>query len=583
MALVNKLNCRIAGAAGAGVAVMGLTLSRALKASGLNVFTYNDYPSLIKGGHNMITIRADSDKVFCQSHDLDLVLALNKEGVMLHQHLLTSNGAIIYDGEKIVLTDEEKKRSDIKFISVPMLSIATNAGNPIYLNTVGMGTLFGFLDMDLEVLNSLLRKAFANKGEQVISKNIEVAKLGFDYVKQNYKEPFKIKIEKQALKKDVLISGNDAVCVGAIKGGVKFVGEYPMSPSSSVLHFMAAHEREFGLIVKHTEDEISAINMIIGASFAGVRSMTATSGGGFSLMVEGLGLAGLSETPIVILEVQRCGPATGLPTYTEQSDLIFAINASQGEFPLVVVAPGDVQECFDYGFEAFNIAERVQTPVIILSDKYLGEATCTLPRFDDSKLRVDRGKIASDEQMSKAVNFKRHELTSDGVSTRCFPGQKNGMHVCSSYEHDETGFSNENPLNRINQINKRAKKLELITEGELAPKIIGDSTANTTIVCWGSTKMPAQEALKILKAEGIKAKIMQPIFLNPFPAKKVKQVLESSKHVLLVEGNSTGQLGRLIREQTGLSIEHSYLKYDGRPLEGIDIANHVKKIVGGRK
>ncbi len=546
------------------------------------MFTYNDYPSLIKGGHNTITIRADSDNVFCQSHDLDLVLALNKDAALLHQNLLTSGGAIIYDGEKIVLTDAEKTRSGIKFISVPMLSIAVKAGNPIYLNTVGMGTLFGFLDMDLEILNALLRKAFASKGGLVISKNLEVAKLGFDYVKQNYAESFKIKIQKQSPKKDVLISGNDAVCVGAIRAGVKFVAEYPMSPSSSVLHFMASHEREFGLIVKHTEDEIAAINMIIGASFAGVRSMTATSGGGFSLMVEGLGLAGLSETPIVILEVQRCGPATGLPTYTEQADLIFAINASQGEFPLVVVAPGDVQECFDYGFEAFNIAERVQTPVIILSDKYLGEATCTLPRFDDSKLRVDRGKIASDEMMEKAVNFKRYELTSDGVSTRCFPGQKNGMHVCSSYEHDETGFTSENPQNRVEQIGKRARKLDLISESVLAPKIIGDATADTTIVCWGSTKMPALEALKLLKADGIKARVLQPIFLNPFPAKKVRQVLDSSKHVMLVEGNSTGQLGRLIHEQTGVLIEHAFLKYDGRPFEGVDIANRVKKIIGGK-
>ncbi len=436
MTIVNKLNCLIAGSAGSGVAVMGSTISKALQQSGLNIFTTNDYPSLIKGGHNTNTIRCDNEKIYSQSHELDLILALNKDGVLFHQHKLTPDGGIIYDGERIKLEKSEEKRTDIKLISVPLFSIAVKAGDPIYLNTAALGAMFGVLGMDLQILNTLLQKAFAKKSAEVIQKNIEVAKAGFDYVLQNYAGQFKIKIEKMPQKNDeILVGGNDAACIGAIKAGVKFVAEYPMSPSSSVLHFMAAHERKYNLIVKHTEDEIAAMNMIIGAGFAGVRAMTATSGGGFSLMVEALGLAGLSETPIVALEVQRCGPATGLPTYTEQADLHFVLNAAQGEFPRVVIAPGDQEQCFYSTFQAFNIAERVQTPVIILSDKYVAESTATVKRFEHANLHVNRGKLMADEEMEKMQNFKRHELTEDGISPRCTPGQKNGctyVHLMST-------------------------------------------------------------------------------------------------------------------------------------------------------
>jgi 2-oxoglutarate ferredoxin oxidoreductase subunit alpha len=373
--------------------------------------------------------------------------------------------------------------------------------------------------------------------------------------------------------------------VGAVKAGCKFVAEYPMSPSSSILHLMAGHEWDYGIIVKQTEDEIAAANMISAAAFAGARSMTATSGGGFSLMAEALGMMGMNETPCVIFNSQRCGPSTGLPTYTEQADLRSALHASQGEFPRVVIAPGDPAECYTEAVNAFNIAELVQAPVIVLLDKFLSETSLTVEDFRSIPAKVDRGKLMSDEQMEASPGFKRHAFTDDGISPRCLPGQKNGIHVCSSYEHDETGYTTEDPEMRVAMINKRAKKLKAIPAEMTTPSFygVGESEAQALLVCWGSTKMPMLEALKLLSAEGIKARAMHLRYASPFPSKPVlsalSRAMNSHGNTVIFEGNSEAQMRGVIFEKTGYYIEKAYLRYDGRPFKPEEIAAEAKRIL----
>ena len=575
--MINKVSWKIGGEAGSGIASIGFNFAKALQRSGLFVFATNDYPSLIKGGHNTYSVRGDDERIYCQRETIDVLVALNKNTILNNGHELTSEGAIIYDGDKVKLTPAETPKA--KLLHVPLGSIATKAGGAIFGNTVALGACFKLLGMDFAILTDLITKSFGKKGGEVAAKNIEAAKAGYDYLEQNYKEAFFIQIQKLPPKNDLLLMGNDALCAGAIKAGCKFVAEYPMSPSSSILHYMAAHERKYGIVVKHTEDEIAAANMIIGAAFTGVRAMTATSGGGFALMVEALGLAGISETPIVMADIQRCGPSTGLPTYTEQADLDFVLHASQGEFPRVVLTPGDVEECFYETFHAFNLAERTQTPVIIISDKYLAESMVTLDKFNTNNLRIDRGKLVDDKYMENAKGYKRHEYFADGTSPRCVPGQINGIHVCSSYEHDETGWTSEEAHDRINMINKRAKKLALITDEEIAPKLYGDANAPLTLVVWGSTKMPAMEAMKMLEKQGVKIRLMHLFCMEPFPTKKVMQVLSSAKMTMIAEGNSTGQARNLIRKKTGFLIPNVYLRYDGRPFEAVDIADKVKELL----
>lgn len=584
MVTVNRLNCKMGGPAGSGVAVMGALFAKCLQRAGLEVVATNDYPSLIKGGHNTHKIRAAPEQIHAIVGKYDVIIALDKLTVELHASELSEGGAIIYDSNKVKNAKELARRDDILFIGAPLSQMAATAGGEIMFNTVALGAAMGIMQLDFSILEKLLTSIWARKGQKVVDANIAAAKAGYEFSKSALKEPFKIKIEEiKGKKQKMFINGNEAAVAGAIKAGCKFVGEYPMSPSSSVLHLMAGHEWDYGIIVKQTEDEIAAANMICGAAVAGVRSMTATSGGGFSLMTEALGLMGLMEAPVVIFLSQRCGPATGLPTYTEQADLQFALHASQGEFPRVVMAPGCPEECYKDAFNAFNIAEMVQTPVIVLLDKYLSEAGVTVQDFRDIPVKVDRGKLQTDGQMEQQPGFKRHAFTEDGISPRCVPGQKNGMYVSSSYEHDETGFTSEAPDMRVAQINKRARKLKAIPDYMIAPAFYGagESEAQILLVCWGSTKLPMLEALKLLSAQGIKARVMQIRYASPFASKPVLSALTAAMHshgnTVIFEGNSEAQMRALIFEKTGYYIEKTHLRYDGRPFKPEEIAEEAKK------
>jgi len=564
---------------------MGALFAKCLQRAGLEVFATNDYPSLIKGGHNTHKIRAAPEPISCMVGRYDIIIALDKLTVELHASELTGGGAMIYDSDKVKDAASLAKRKDIVLIGAPFTELAVKAGGEIMFNTVALGAAMGLMHLDFAILEKLLTSIWARKGKKVVDANIAAARAGYEFVKSQ-NGSFKIKIEEIKGKKPKLfINGNEASVVGAVKAGCKFVAEYPMSPSSSILHLMAGHDFDYGIIVKQTEDEIAAANMIAGAASTGVRAMTATSGGGFSLMSEALGLMGIAEIPCVIFDSQRAGPSTGLPTYTEQADLRFALHASQGEFPRVVIAPGDPLECFTESVNAFNIAELVQTPVIVLLDKFLSEASMTVQDFRDISVKISRGKLMSDEQMESSPGFKRYAFTEDGISPRCVMGQKNGLHVCTSYEHDETGFSSEAPDMRVQQIDKRARKLKSIPEELIAPSFHGapETEAQILLVCWGSTKMPAQEALKLLSADGVKARMMHIRYASPFPAKIVltalSRAMNSHGKTIIFEGNSEAQMRSLIFEKTGYYVEKTCLRYDGRPFKPEEMADAAKKML----
>jgi 2-oxoglutarate ferredoxin oxidoreductase subunit alpha len=376
-----------------------------------------------------------------------------------------------------------------------------------------------------------------------------------------------------------MLTGNEAISAGAVRAGLKFYSAYPMTPASSILSYMAAAEKPFKLVVKHTEDEISAINMAIGASYAGARSMTGTSGGGFSLMVEGLGLAAMTETPLVVVEAQRPGPASGMATHSGQGDLEFIMHASPDEFPRVVIAPGDVNECFYHTIRAFNLAEKYQIPVLILTDKFLGESYWSTEEFDSQSVKIERGQLLKEADLGNETGYRRYRITENGVSPRSRPGLKNGIFIASSYEHDEHGMEREEEAVRVAMHDKRFRKLEHIARDIDQPAIAGNEDAEVTIVSWGSTKGPINEAMNILRKQGIKANYLQLIYISPFPAEAVKSILGKAKIIVDVENNKTGQLANIIREYTGMDVHHRILRYDGRAIWPEDLAAAIRQII----
>ncbi len=578
----NDFSWKVAGAAGDGILSAGMLFAKTCMRGGLSVFATAEYPSLIRGGHNHLDVRIAERKVYAHTKHLDLLVALNQDSVDFHSYKIVSGGAIIYDGDEMNLTHESIGRNDIHLFSIPLKKIANENGGLIMRNTIAMGATLGLLDFGLEIFNKVLEDRFGKKSHEIVVANTKAAKAGYDYVKEHYEGLFNYKLEEKEYKEELLITGNEAISAAAIKAGCKFYAAYPMTPASSILGFMAANEKQFGMVVKHTEDEIAAINMAIGASYAGARSMVGTSGGGFALMVEALGLAAITETPLVIVEAQRPGPATGMATHSGQADLRFVLHAATDEFPRIVVAPGDINECFYATIKAFNLAEKYQIPVIILTDKYLGESYWSNEEFDTAGITIDRGLLLADEDMERIKDYRRYKITDTGVSPRTIPGVKNGMHVASSYEHDEKGMEREEEVIRVAMHNKRFRKLEFIEQELEQPHVIGHQDAPITIVAWGSTKGPIKEAMKILQEQGIKSNYLQLLYISPFPTERVKEILSKSRIIVDVENNKTGQLAGVIKEHTGLDVHYKILKFDGRAFAPEDLANAIKDILEKR-
>jgi len=580
--IVNKISVIIGGEAGAGITRSGFLFAKACLRGGLHVFGTNDYQSLIRGGHNFYIARADAEEVYSQADTIDLLLALNKETILLHKDEIVRGGGIVYDGEEITLSDEELSRDNLKLYSVPLKKIVKELeGRLIMRNTVALGAAVGLLDYDVEILNGVIRDAFKPK---VAELNVKAAKMGYDYTREHYVGNFGYRLERtsSAGKRKMFLTGSEAVGLGAIRAGCKFYAAYPMTPATPLLHFVAPLDRKYGMIVIQVESEIAAINMVAGASFAGVRAMTATSGGGFCLMSEGLGMIGMTETPAVIILAQRPGPSTGLPTYSGQGDLRFAIHASQGEFPRLVIAPGDVEECFYKTMEAFNLAEKFQIPAILITDKYLVESHGAAEPFDQNRIGIDRGLLLTEDEYIGEEEYKRHKFTEDGISPRAMPGMRGALVRTNADEHNESGYTTEDPELAIKMADKRFKKLDALVrelENYETTKSYGPEEADATILGWGSTKGPIREAMKLLSKEGLKVNYLQIVYLSPFPVANVERMMKSAKKTVVVENNKTSQLSSLIREHFLTAVEHKILKYDGRPFNPEELAQRIKDVL----
>lgn len=560
---------KIGGPAGFGIMTTGLIFSKAFSRGGYHVFDYSEFPSLIRGGHNTHQSRVSSDEIHSQNKQVHILVALNSTTIEKNSEEVAESGIIIYDSEKI------KDAIEGNTMRVPLARLAKESGGTeLMANNVALGASVALLDYDAEMLYKTIRDAFMEKGNDVVNANINAAKAGYDYVKKNFTKKFEITAKKVSEKKRYLITGNDAIGAGSIAAGCKFYSGYPMTPTASILSYMAQKQKEYGLVVKQAEDEIAAVNNAIGAGFAGARAMTATAGGGFALMAEGYGLAAMTETPVVIVVGQRPGPATGMPTWTSQADLRFVMHAHQDDFPRIVIAPGDVEEAFRMAGEAHNIAEKYQTPVIILTDKYLCESRKTAERLEAPK--IDRGELVDEFKRE----YERYKLTKTGISPRMIPGTKGAVVIANSDEHNEKGQSTEDAAMRNSMMEKRMKKLEALAKELPAPKVYGEKDAEITMVCFGSVKGPALEAIKELGKKGISANVIHVTYVSPFPEKEMKKLLGEAKKLLVVENNYTGQFAGLIAEKAGESIANRLLKYDGRPFYPEEIAEKARKVLG---
>jgi 2-oxoglutarate/2-oxoacid ferredoxin oxidoreductase subunit alpha len=569
----------VGGVAGAGINSTGELFGRCFTRGGLNVFAYLEYPSLIRGGHNSYHIRVSPAQIYSQIREIDLLLCLNRETFDLHHDDISATGGIVFDPEDFDIAEDEVKKG-VSWFPVPFGKIVKeNEGMDVMRNMVALGASLALLSYPLNYLNDLIAHQFGKKGEKVVELNKKMAKAGYEYMKSHFdpdKFPHQVKPTEEEAR--MLMTGNQAFSYGAMAAGCKFFAAYPMTPASSTLSVFAKHDQELGMVIRQTEDELSAVLHTIGASYAGVRAMTATSGGGFALMNEAISMAGIAEVPLVLLEVQRPGPGTGMPTWTSQGDLQYVLNAGHDEFPKIVMAPGDVKEAYRMIQHAFNYAEQYHLPVMIVSDKYLSESLYSVDDFGE-KIEIDRGPLAAEGNKFEEQDFPRYQVTDSGVSPRTLPGMKTGRYVSNSYEHNEFGDLEERPEMRNAQHSKRLRKLDEILEEMPPVNVYGPDEAVLSVVAWGSTKAPVLEAMRRLARQGIAINLLHPTFLHPFPADEVRSFLKRANKTLLIEGNHNAQLGQLIRQESLVDIPDTFLKWDGRPFYPDEIVSKIKSLL----
>lgn len=563
------ISVRAAGEAGQGVESSSAGFAKAMVRSGFHLFVLLDYHSRIRGGHNFATVRISTEPLWSHSEPVHILLALDEEAIPRHLNEIVPGGAIIYDENQQV--NPEALRRDILAVPAPIMRIAKEVGGKeLMANTVAFAIAAGLMELPLEPIEGIIQENFRKKGPAVVESNLRVSRVAYEWARENYARRIPFRLTPHVMPGRMLMNGNEAFALGALLGGCKFVAGYPMTPGSPVLEWMAAHAARYGVVAMQVEDEIAAMNMAVGAAYAGVRAMTTTSGGGFSLMVEALGLAGMTETPVVIYEAQRPGPSTGMATRTEQGDLLFVLHASQGEFPRIVLAPGTVEQAFETGWRAFNLAERYQCPVIVLSDHYLATSLRDVPQeaLGLEKIEINRGKLLSEAQLDALPEreYKRYAFTEDGISPRAVPGHPKGVYTVMSDEHDEMGHITEDSVNRRLMMEKRMRKLKFALSEMRPPSLYGPEEAEITFVGWGSAYGPLREAVDRLNAGGVKANMVHIVDVWPFPTEAVRGILSKARRLIAVENNYSGQMADLIRMMTGIEIKERILKYDGRPL-----------------
>lgn len=566
----NELTIKITGEAGQGMQTIGIALCKLFKMVGLNIFSHQDVMSRIRGGNNFTQLRISNKPLYTLRSLSDIVVALDKASVALHKQNMASDGLLLLDKKTFTITDE-----DSAFFDVPFYDMAKNIGaSELFVNSAAFGILSGIIRIEFNNVAEVLKNIFSDKSEEIIKKNIETAKAGYDFSKDNFKEDT-FAIKTGTVKENLLMNGHDAVALGAIRAGCKFYSGYPMSPSTPIMNVIAGYAKDFNIVVEQAEDEISAINMILGASFAGVRSMCATSGGGFALMVEGLSLSGMTETPIVVVDAQRPAPATGLPTRTEQADLDYLIHAGHGEFARVVFSPGTIEQAFYLTVKAFNLAEKYQIPVLIMTDQHLAESYRNIEIFDLNKAKVKRY-IISKEDSQKITNYKRYQFTESGISPRAIPSWLEDVIYVDSDEHTEEGHITEDALIRTKMVEKRFyKKMAGLSKEIEKPSAYNLKGAKVILIGFGSTYGVMREVCEVSKNRKIGFVHLSQVW--PFPGKDILRLLKNAKKTITVENNAAGQLARLIRRETGIKIDKSILKFDGRPFNLDFLLERIKK------
>ncbi|ADE03729.1 MULTISPECIES: 2-oxoacid:acceptor oxidoreductase subunit alpha [Haloferax] len=571
-------NWAIGGEAGDGIDSTGKIFAQALSRAGRHVFTSKDFASRIRGGYTAYKVRTAIDPVQSVVDRLDVLIALTQRTIDENLDELHEGSVIIYDGDRSTMADVEIPEGMVG-LDIPLKALAEEAGGAIMRNVVALGAACAVADFPIENLDSALQKRFGGKGEAIVENNKKAARAGLEYVHDEYDHEFDYDLETTD-EDYVLINGDQAIGMGAIAAGCRFYAGYPITPATDVMEYLTGRIERYGGHVVQAEDELAAINLALGAARAGARSMTATSGPGIDLMTETFGLVATSETPLVIVDVMRSGPSTGMPTKQEQGDLNMMLYGGHGEIPRFVVAPTSIDECFWKTVEAFNFAEKYQVPVYVAADLAMAvtEQTFSPETFDMDEVEIDRGKVVDDDSIDEWLDeegrFQPHALTDDGVSPRAFPGTEQGAHMSTGLEHDELGRRTEDRSMRVEQVDKRDRKVETAKQTEdFSPREFGDADSDTLILSWGSNEGALVEALDFLEEDGIDVRFLSVPYM--FPRPDLTEEIEAADEVIVVECNATGQFANVVEHDTLTRVKRIN-KYDGVRFKADELADEIK-------
>lgn len=575
--MLHQLSWKVGGQQGEGIESTGEIFSMAMNRLGYFLYGYRHFSSRIKGGHtnNKITVRPTEVRAIAD--DLDILVAFDQETIDVNYKELTPGSIILADAK---FDPKNPEDSVAPLYAVPFTEIAAELGTSLMKNMVAIGATAALLNLDESVFQSVVNEIFGRKGEEVVAKNIEAIERGRQAISEQIGDRVGTwEIAPADGKRRMFMIGNDAAALGALAAGSRFMAAYPITPASEIMEYMIKKLPLVGGAVIQTEDEIAAATMAIGANYGGVRAFTASAGPGLSLMMEAIGLSGMTEQPLVIFDTQRGGPSTGLPTKQEQSDLMAMLYGTHGEIPKVVIAPSTMEEAFYDTIQAFNIAEELQLPVIVMTDLQLSLGKQSVDPFDYSKIEIRRGKIVEAvEDVESKDYFKRYENTEDGVSPRVLPGTKGGIHHVTGVEHDETGKPSEATGNRRKQMDKRMRKLQHVRFENPVYVNAPHEDADVLLVGFNSTRGAIEEVQEKLNSEGVKVNHAHIKLIHPFPAEEMSALMDKAKKVIVVENNATGQLANIMKMNIGGHAKtKSILKYDGTPFLPRELTNLVKE------
>lgn len=579
----SELTWMVGGQQGEGIESTGYVLSAGLNRLGYHIYGYRTFSSRIKGGHTNFRIRIATRRVLANSDHVDVLIAFDRDSVRRNAAQLTPGAVVVIDDEE-AHPQLPEAGDGVRVLGVPLTGIARDVGGVIMKNMVGAGASAALLGLPVDAFDDLIAERFGSKGEKVVEANRRAFRAGYERL-AGQAACSDLRLEAGDGRRRYTMTGDDAAGFGALVGGCRLIAAYPITPASDIMHWLVPKLPQFGGVVVQTEDEIAAITLAVGAGYAGVRAMTATSGPGFSLMMEALGYAGMIEAPVVIVDVQRAGPSTGMPTKHEQSDLFEMLYGSHGDLPRIVLAPATAEECFYGAAEAFNLAERYQTPVILAMDLAVGLAIQTVDDLDFSRVKIDRGLVAAPEELGpEDADFKRYRFTDSGISPRSLPGMPGGLHLATGLEHDETGHITEDRRNRVRMTDKRLRKFQSVELNDAIPPVTfdGPEAPDLLLLGWGSTYGPLAEARERLERQGASVAHGHIRLLEPLPAGVLASRIAQARRVVVVENNARGQLARLLRQEIGTADKdrlHSVLKYDGTPFLPSEIVRECEAML----